>query len=179
MWLLFKPKWDGAGWEREKKKLSFRLVPTRPGIENSKKIEKKFKKFKNIIIVSFQAKTCWEMPRKREKIIVPVSSYPTQNREFQESSKKNQKIKKISLWLLFRLKRDEASWEREKKKLSFRSVTTRPRIENSKKNSKKMKKMKKHHYVFISSQNRLGEAEKEEKKIIVPISSYPTWNREF
>ena len=42
-----------------------------------------------------------------------------------------------------------------------------------------MKKMKKHHYVFISSQNRLGEAEKEEKKIIVPISSYPTWNREF
>ena len=34
------------------------------------------------------------MLRKREKIIVPVSSYPTQNREFQESSKKNQKIKK-------------------------------------------------------------------------------------
>ena len=43
--------------KRGKKKLSFRSVPTRPGIENSKKIAKKFKNIKNIIITSFQAKT--------------------------------------------------------------------------------------------------------------------------
>ena len=52
-----------TGWERlrkRKKKLSFRSVPTRPGIENSKKISKKFKKLKNIIMASFQARTSRE-----------------------------------------------------------------------------------------------------------------------
>ena len=56
-----------TSWERlrksEKKKLSFRSVPTRPGIENSQKIAKKFKK---IIMASFQAKTSWESPRESE-----------------------------------------------------------------------------------------------------------------
>ena len=52
----------------------------------------------------------------------------------------------------------------KKKKLSFQSVPTRPGIENSKKNSKKIQKIKKHYYGFISSQNRLGDAEKERKK---------------
>ena len=41
-------------------------MPTRPIIENSKEIEKKFKKLKNIILASFQAKIGWERPRKRE-----------------------------------------------------------------------------------------------------------------
>ena len=48
------------GWDwprkREKKKLSFRLVPAQPGIENSKKIAKKLK---NINMASSQAKTGW------------------------------------------------------------------------------------------------------------------------
>ena len=56
-----------TSWKRprksEKQKLSFRSVPTRPGIENSQKIAKKFKK---IIMASFQAKTSWERPRKSE-----------------------------------------------------------------------------------------------------------------
>ena len=44
--------------EKEKKKnLSFRLIPSRLVIENSKKREKKFKKLKNIIMASFQAET--------------------------------------------------------------------------------------------------------------------------
>ena len=57
---------------------------------------KKFKKSKNTIMASFQAKRGWERPRKREKkkIIVPMSSYPTQNRKFQKNSKKIQKIRK-------------------------------------------------------------------------------------
>jgi len=44
------------------------------------------------------------------------------------------------------------------------------------KNSKKIKEIKKHHYDFFSSQNKLGKAE---KKKIVPMSSYPTYNRKF
>ena len=57
-------------WERlrksEKKNLSFRSVPTRPVIKNSKKIAKKFEKLKNTIMASFQAKTSWESPRNSE-----------------------------------------------------------------------------------------------------------------
>ena len=45
--------WKRMG-KREKKKLSFRFVPTRSVIENSKKIAKKFKKLKNNIIAPFQ-----------------------------------------------------------------------------------------------------------------------------
>ena len=53
--------------EKEKKQnLSFRFVPTRPGIENSKKVAKKFKKLKNTITASFQAKIVWKRLTKRE-----------------------------------------------------------------------------------------------------------------
>ena len=70
------------GWKRmgkrENKKLSFRFVPTRCIIENSKKITKKFKKLKNTIINSFQAKLGWKRMRKREiKNFVPFRSYST------------------------------------------------------------------------------------------------------
>ena len=45
------------GWEsprkREKKKKSFRGVPSRHVIENSKKVVKKFKKLENTIMASF------------------------------------------------------------------------------------------------------------------------------
>ena len=52
--------------ERKEKKL-FRCVPTRLVIENSKKKAKKFIKFENTIIASFQAEIGCEKPRKREK----------------------------------------------------------------------------------------------------------------
>ena len=42
-------------------------MPTRPIIENSKKIAKKFKKLENTIIVSFQAKIGQERLRKNGK----------------------------------------------------------------------------------------------------------------
>ena len=64
-------------------------------------------------MASFQGKTCWKRPRKREK-----------------------------------------------KKLSFRSVSTLRVIENSKKIAKKILKIKKNHYAFISRKNRLEKAEK-------------------
>ena len=67
-------------------------------------------------MASFQQKIGWERPRKIEnkKKIVPMSSYPTWNREFQKNSKKILKIKKL-------------------------------------------------HYCFFSSENRLGKAGKKRK----------------
>ena len=50
-----------------------------------------------------------------------------------------------------------------KKKLLFRSVPTQPITENSKKITKKLRKLKKYHYRIISSKNRLEKAEKERK----------------
>ena len=44
-------------YNERKKIFSFWSIPTRPVIGNSKKIAKKFKKLKNIITASFQAKT--------------------------------------------------------------------------------------------------------------------------
>ena len=70
-------------------------MPTRPIIENSKKIAKKFKKLENTIIVSFQAKIGQERLRNNgKKKIVLIYSYPTRNRKFQKNSKKIQKIRK-------------------------------------------------------------------------------------
>ena len=57
---------ENAGKERIKK-VSFRFVPTRREIENSKKIAKKFDKLKNTIMTSFQAKIGCKRMRKKEK----------------------------------------------------------------------------------------------------------------
>ena len=43
--------------------MSIRFVSTRRVIENSKKIAKKFKKLKNTIMASFQAKIGWKRQR--------------------------------------------------------------------------------------------------------------------
>ena len=81
--------------ERKKKK-SFRWVPTRPRIENFKKIAKKFKKLENNIVASFQAKIECKKLRDREtkKKIVPMCSYLNRNRKFPKNSRKIQKIRK-------------------------------------------------------------------------------------
>ena len=145
-----------------KQKLSFRFVPTRRVIENSKKIEKKFRKYKNPIVASFQAIIDWNRPRNREnKNYHSVSFNPTRNRKFIKNCKKIQKIRKIQLWLLFKQKLVEKGREREKKKIivSFRSYPMRNR--KFQKNSKKFQKIIKYYYGFISSQNKGGNAEKE------------------
>ena len=56
---------ENAGKERIQK-VSFFFDPTRREIENSKKIIKKFKKLKNTVMASFQAKIGWKRMRKRE-----------------------------------------------------------------------------------------------------------------
>ena len=53
--------------------------------------------------------------------------------------------------------------KRENKKLTFRFVPTRRVIKNYNKIAKKLKKLKKYHYGFNSSQNRMEKAEKERK----------------
>ena len=46
--------------------MSFRFVPTQRVTENSKKTAKNFKKLKNLVMASFQAKIVWKMLKKRE-----------------------------------------------------------------------------------------------------------------
>ena len=46
--------------------MSFRFIPTKRVIENSKKIAKIFKKLKNHVTASFQAKIVWKRLKKRE-----------------------------------------------------------------------------------------------------------------
>ena len=45
---------------RKKENKNYRSVPTRRVIENSKKIAKKFKKLKNTVMTSFEAKNMLE-----------------------------------------------------------------------------------------------------------------------
>ena len=59
---------NGTGRAKnERKKKSFLSVPSKSGIRISKKYSKEFKKSKNIIMASFQAKTRQERLRMREK----------------------------------------------------------------------------------------------------------------
>ena len=55
---LFQAK---IGWKMPRKReyKNYSSVPTRREIENSKKIAEKFKKLKNTIMASFQAKIGW------------------------------------------------------------------------------------------------------------------------
>ena len=79
-----------TGWDRprkwKKKKISVpNSVLTQPDLENykKKKIEKKFKKLKNLIPALFLSEIGWKRPGKREKYSSPeFCSYPTQIRKF-------------------------------------------------------------------------------------------------
>ena len=103
-------------------------------IENSRKIEKKFKKLKNIIVASFQVKIGLKrLEGETIKIIVPFRSYPTHNRKFQ-------KIKKYHYEFISsqnRLEKDEIERNKNYRSNSLRSVPTRCVIENSKQIAKK------------------------------------------
>ena len=69
----------------------------------------------------------------------------------------------------------KTSWRRMRKRenKNYRSVPTRLLIENSKKNSKNIQKIKKYHCDFISSRNRLEKAEKEKNKNYRFVSFQP------
>ena len=81
--------------------------------------------------------------------MVLIHSHPTQNREFQRNSKK---IKKTSLWPLFKQNvTGKAENERNKIIISIHSNPTRNT--EFQRMSKKIQKTRKHHYGFFSSQN--------------------------
>ena len=64
--------------------------------------------------------------------------------------------------------------------MSFRSVPAGRVIENSNKIAKKIQKIKKYHYGFSLSKNRLQKGrERENIKSIVPFRSYPMRYRKF
>ena len=90
-------------------------------------------------------------------------------------AKKFKKLKKTSFWHYFQPKWDEIGREREKKVLVPNSVHTRPRQENSKKNSKKIQKIKKPLSGNISSQNGMIQAGKGRKKFQarIPLIMHP------
>ena len=66
-----------------------------PAKEIPKKIEKKFKKFKNHILTLFLAETGWDRPRKRKKNVTSeLRSNSTRARNSEKNCKKSDKIKK-------------------------------------------------------------------------------------
>ena len=77
----------------------------------------------------------------RKKFIPEFRSYPTPPRKFKKNCKKIQKIKKPLFWQYLKPKHDEIGHEREKNILGPNTADTRPRQENSKKNSEKIKKI--------------------------------------
>ena len=84
----------------------------------------------------------------------------------------------MALWHPFKLKKFGKGREREKIKIivPFRSFPTRREIENS----KKIKKVKKYNYGFISSQKQVRKGgERDKIKIIGPFRSYTTRYRKF
>ena len=83
-----------TGWERqrksEKKKLSFRSIPTQPITKNSKKNSKKIKK--TPLQLLFKPKQVGKArEREKIKIIIPISTNPTRYKEFKNNQQKNSK----------------------------------------------------------------------------------------
>ena len=90
-----------------------------------------------------------------------MSSYPSQNREFQKNSKKIQKTEKTPLWLPFEAKQVGKGREIVKlKKIVPMSSYPIQDIEFQK-NIKKSQKFKKPQNSFLSSQNKMGKEEKQ------------------
>ena len=112
----------------------------------------------------FQAKTCSHKLRKIEnKNYRFDQSLPDPEQRIPNKQKKIKKIK-IQLLLLFKPEQVEKGREREKIKIivPINSYLTHNREFQN--NSKKIQKNSKTNYGFFSSQNRLGQVEKEKKK---------------
>ena len=114
-------------------------IPTWRVIENSKKKEKNLKKFKK------------------------YNSGFISSQNIRRNCKKIQKIKKIQLWLLFKQKLAGKGREREKIQISVSFRSNPMHYRKFQTNSKKIQKIVKYYYGFISSQNKGGNAEKGRK----------------
>ena len=115
-------------------------------------------------MASFEAKVGWKSPRKEEnKNFRSVSFLPDAEQKIKKKQQKNCKNDKISLRIHFKPKQVGECLERGIIKITilFRSYSTRCR--NFQKNRKKIKKIKKYYYGFISSQSRLEKSKKGRK----------------
>ena len=109
-------------------------------------------------MASFQAKIGWKMLRKREyKKYRSVSFIPDAKSKIKK--KMGKKFKKLKNTIMASFQ-DKIGWKTQRKRKNknfrfvlFRSYPTRNR--KFQKNSKKIQKIKKYHYGFIFSQNRL------------------------
>ena len=107
-------------------------------------------------------------------------SYSTRAIKFKKISKKIQKNKKTSFWHYIYPHRDEIGRENEKKILFSNSVPKRPRLEYSKKNSKKIQKNEKHQSGIISiKKTGLDRPRKMEKSFSPEFRSLSTRARKF
>ena len=111
---------------------------------------------------TFQAKTVWDQLTKRKKKNYRFNQFlPDQEQKIPKKiAKKFKKLKNI-IMASFQAK---TGWEtpRKREKKIIVPICSYPiRNRELKKNSNKIQKIKKHHYVFISSQIGQGEAEKE------------------
>ena len=139
--------------------------PTRNRIlkKNSKKIQKI--RTHHHSFFSSQNRLEKAEKNKKVKVIDPFRSYPVLNRKLKKKIAK--KFKKLintvmdSFQAKIGWKRMRKSKNKNYRSVPFRSVPTRNR--NFQKNSKNIQKIKKYHYGFISSQNRLEKAEKNRK----------------
>ena len=114
-------------------------------------------------MASFQSKI-GRKPRKTEnKNYYSVSFPPSSKQKIKKKQQKNSKYKKTPLWIYLKPKQVGNGREKQKIKIivPFRSYPALNR--KLKKNSKKIQKIKKYHYRFISTQNQLEKDEKERK----------------
>ena len=118
-------------------------------------------------IISIQTGLRQAENEKEKNIRLELRSYPTRARKFFK------KISKISFWHYFYPNRVEIGQEREKKNFIPNSIPSRPGLENSKSNSKKIQNFKKRNSDNISIQTRLRQADKEKKNIRSEFRSYP------
>ena len=108
-------------------------------------------------MASFQAKTCWERLRKREKKL-SFRSVPTQ--PIIENSKKIAKKFKNTIMASLQAK---TGWHRLRKRENKTYCFDQFQSNLEQRIPKKIKKLKKKPVCFFSSQNRQGKAEKERK----------------
>ena len=94
--------------------------------------------------------------------------------------KRENKNTVMKLWHPFMPKQVGKGQEREIKKIVIPLHSYPTRNWKFQKNSKKIKKVKKYHYGFISSQESVGKGgERDKIKIIVTFRSHPTRNLKF
>ena len=123
---------------------------------------------------SFQAKVGWKRMGKRENKKLSFRFVPTRC-VIKHSKKITKKLKKLINTVInsFQAK---LGWKRRRKReikiiVPFRSDPMRNRM--FQKNKKKIQKIKKYHYEFISSQNRLEKDEKDGNKNFSSVSFLP------